>query len=174
LNDEKASYYEQELKACTQIQLTLSNEPLSGVLDATDAKETWDQLHVHYQGKSKQTIAYIIGELFQTMLADDKPLKPQLNALLQKSHILTSLGVKLDESLVAVALMLSLPPSYKIIWSILMTSTDKPPQALSKTAYSSSSEQSSGHRLPSLSRLEWALGRAKGRAMGQMMAGTAS
>jgi hypothetical protein len=68
---------------------------------------------------------YIIGELIRSSLADEKPHEPQLDTLLQHSFILASFGIKLSESLVAVALPLSLPPSYNAIRPILTKSTDK-------------------------------------------------
>jgi hypothetical protein len=64
LNKEKASCYEQELEARALIQLTLSDKPLSGVLDVTDMKETWYQLYSRYQDNCKHTIAFITGEQF--------------------------------------------------------------------------------------------------------------
>jgi hypothetical protein len=64
LDKETAPYYEQELEAHALIQLTLSEEPLSGILDVTDTKETWHRLNSHYKGTSKHASAYITGELF--------------------------------------------------------------------------------------------------------------
>jgi hypothetical protein len=76
-----------------------------------DTKKTWNQLYSCYQDNCKHTIAFIIGELSQNTLADEKLLEPQLITLLQKFYILASLSVKLSESLVAKALTLSLTPS---------------------------------------------------------------
>ena len=36
----------------------------SGVLHVTTSKEAWDKLCEHYEGKGKQSMAYLIGELF--------------------------------------------------------------------------------------------------------------
>jgi hypothetical protein len=133
-DDEKAPYYEQELEARALIQLTLFDEPLSGVLNVTDTKETWHRLNSHCKGTSKHAIVYITGELFRSSLADEKPPEPQLDTFLQNSYILASLGVKLGESLVAVALPLSPPPSYNTIHPILTESTDKRTSSPTKDA----------------------------------------
>ena len=95
-----------------QITLTLKDEPLSGVIYATTSKDVWDRLHARYEGKGKQTIAFLISELFRNTLTDDSALEPQLNAMRQKSFILSSLGLPLDDTLIAVAMAISLPPSY--------------------------------------------------------------
>ncbi|KAI0704199.1 hypothetical protein C8T65DRAFT_518784, partial [Cerioporus squamosus] len=64
---------------------------------------------VTYEGKGKQTVASLIGELFRETLSDESPLRPQLDAMLHKKHLLSSLGQNLDDSLVAIAMVISLP-----------------------------------------------------------------
>lgn len=123
--DEHEEWLVKDREACAQITLTLKDEPLSGVMYATTAAETWKKLKERYEGKGKQTIAYIIGELFRGTLADDQPMETQLNAMHQKSHILASLGQPLDDSLVAIAMVISLPQSYSTLRTILMASDDK-------------------------------------------------
>ena len=56
------------------------------------AKDIWDKLHARYEGKGKQTVAYLIRELFRAILSDESTLEPQLNAMRQKAYILHSLG----------------------------------------------------------------------------------
>ena len=82
-------------EAKAQICLTLNDEPLNGVLHIVTSKEVWERLCSCYEGKGKQTQAYLIGEIFQCTFTDKLPLEPQLNALHHKTHILTSLGLKL-------------------------------------------------------------------------------
>ena len=120
-----AEYLQQDKAARAQLTLTLSDEPLSSVLYAKTAKETWDKLHARYEGTGKQTIAFLIGELFRGTLSDEMPLETQLNAMRQKAFILASLGQALDDSLVAVAMVLSLPPSYSVLRTILMSTSSK-------------------------------------------------
>ncbi|OBZ71294.1 Retrovirus-related Pol polyprotein from transposon TNT 1-94 [Grifola frondosa] len=121
----QASWVNRDKEALIQITLTLDDEPLSGVIHVSHAAEAWDKLNARYEGKGKQTIAYLIGELFRDTLSDDSPLEPQLNAMVHKSHILTSLGQKLDDSLIAIAMVISLPSSYSTLRTILMSTQDK-------------------------------------------------
>lgn len=67
------------------------------------------------QGKGKQTIAYLIGELFRRTLSDETLMETQLNAMRQKAYILKSLGQPLDDTLIAVVMVISLPTSYSIL-----------------------------------------------------------
>lgn len=110
-------------EARAQITLTLKDEPLNGVMYATTAKETWDKLKDRYEGQGKQTIAYLIGELFRNTLDDELPLGPQMDSMVQKGHLIRSLGQVIDDTLIAIAIVISLPPSYATLKTILM-STD--------------------------------------------------
>ena len=74
-------------EARAQITLTLKDEPLSGVLHATMAAEIWKKLNERYEGQGKQTIAFLIGELFRGTLSDDSAMETQLNAMRQKAYI---------------------------------------------------------------------------------------
>ena len=78
-----------------------------------------------YEGKGKQIQAYLIGEIFQSTFMDTSPLELQPNALCHKAHILTSLDLKLVDSLIAIAMVISLPESYSTLRTILMLSEDK-------------------------------------------------
>ncbi|KAJ3474092.1 hypothetical protein NLI96_g12653 [Meripilus lineatus] len=111
--------------ARTQITLMLDDKPLNRVLYATTAKGIWDKLKAHYEGKGKQTIAYLIQDFFRDTLSDDSPLEPQLNAMRQKAYILYSLGVKLDNALIAISMIISLPKSYSTLCTILMATEDE-------------------------------------------------
>jgi hypothetical protein len=112
-------------EARAQITLTLKDEPLSGVLHATTAAEIWKKLNERYEGQGKQTVAFLIGELFRGTLSDDSAMETQLNAMRQKAHILSTLGQPLDDTLVATAMVISLPPSYSTLRTILMSTSDK-------------------------------------------------
>ena len=103
----------------------LKDEPLNGVLHVATSKQAWDKLCKHYEGKGKQTQAYLIGELFWNTFLEESPLEPQLNAMCHKAHVLTSLGLKLEDALVTIAIVLSLPESYSTLRTILMSTEDK-------------------------------------------------
>lgn len=81
-------------EARSQITLTLDDEPLSGVLHVKEASVVWKKICERYEGKGKQTIAFLIRDLFRSTLSDDSPLEPQLNAMRQKGFTLASLGQK--------------------------------------------------------------------------------
>jgi hypothetical protein len=112
-------------EARAQITLTLKDEPLSGVLYVPTAQEVWKRLNERYEGKGQQSVAYLIGKLFHSTLSDDSEMEPQLNAMQQKVYVLRSLGQPLDDSLVIIAIKISLPTSYSTLRTILMTTADK-------------------------------------------------
>jgi hypothetical protein len=95
-----------ELDARVQIQLTLEEEQLSGVMSAITAKDTWDRILRRLQGEGKHSIALIIGELFRNTLSDETPLETQLNSMLQLGYDLHALGQTLDDSLIAIAMII--------------------------------------------------------------------
>jgi hypothetical protein len=109
-----------ELDARVQIQLTLEEEQLSGVMSAITAKDTWDHILRRLQGEGKHSIALIIGKLFHNTLSDETPLETQLNSMLQLGYNLHALRQTLDDSLIAIAMIISLPDSYSTLHSILM------------------------------------------------------
>ena len=79
-------------EALTQITLTLKDEPLSGVLYTMTSAEAWRKLSECYEGKGKQSIAYLISKLFCSMLLDDESMETQLNSMQQKANVLKMLG----------------------------------------------------------------------------------
>jgi len=112
-------------EAHAQITLTLKDEPLSGVLYTTTSAEAWRKLSERYEGKGKQSIAYLISELFRSTLSDDESMETQLNSMRQKANVLKTLGQLLEDSLIAIAMVISLPPSYSTLRTILMAADDK-------------------------------------------------
>ena len=122
---EIANWDSRDREAKAQITLTIKDEPLNGVMHATSSKEAWDKLNERYQGTGKQTIAYLIAELFRGTLDDQSPLGPQMDSIIQKGHIINTLGVSLDDQLIAIAIVISLPPSYETLKTILTSSDDK-------------------------------------------------
>jgi hypothetical protein len=81
-------------------------------MSTKNAKKTWDRILRRLQGKGKHSIALLISELFYSTLSDKSPLETQLNAMLQISYNLHSLGQQLADSLIAIAMIISLPDSY--------------------------------------------------------------
>ena len=123
--DAEPEWDDRNEEAHAQITLTLKDKPLNGVLHTTLASDAWKKLCERYEGKGKQSIAYLIGELFHGTLLDDSPLELQLNTMRQKAIVLALLGQTLDDSLIAIAMVISLPPSYSTLQTILMSTSDK-------------------------------------------------
>ncbi|GBE88168.1 Retrovirus-related Pol polyprotein from transposon TNT 1-94 [Sparassis crispa] len=121
----KAEWDVRNNEALAQITLTLKDEPLNGVMYSMTAQDAWEKLNRRYEGRGKQTLAYLISDLFRSTLSDESPLEPQLNTMQQKAHILETLGLTLDDTLIAIAMAISLPPSYSTLRTILMASDSK-------------------------------------------------
>ena len=97
----------------------------SGVLYTTTSAEAWRKLSEHYKGKGKQSIAYLISELFRSTLSDDESMETQLNSMWQKANVLKTLSQPLEDSLIAIAMVILLLPSYSTLQTILMAADDK-------------------------------------------------
>ncbi|GBE86218.1 Retrovirus-related Pol polyprotein from transposon TNT 1-94 [Sparassis crispa] len=121
----KAEWDVRNNEALAQITLTLKDEPLNGVMYSMTAQDAWEKLNRRYEGRGKQTLAYLISDLFRSTLSDESPLELQLNTMQQKAHILETLGLMLDDTLIAIAMAISLPPSYSTLHTILMASDSK-------------------------------------------------
>ncbi|KAI0061979.1 hypothetical protein BV25DRAFT_1767308, partial [Artomyces pyxidatus] len=81
-------------------------------LSATTSKDAWNKILARYEGKGEQKVAFLISELFRGTLSEDAPLETQINAMTRTAHTLAALGQPLDDKLIAVAIIISLPPSY--------------------------------------------------------------
>ena len=113
-------------EAKAQITLTLSDEPLSRVIHAVSAADAWDKLNHWYEGQGHQMIAQFIGEIFHTTFMNNSPLKLQINTICHKAHILQTLNHSLTDSLMAIAIIYSLPKTYSTLKTILLfTPEDK-------------------------------------------------
>ena len=122
---EHEDWLSKDQEALVQITLTLKDEPLSGVLYTTMLAEAWKKLSERYEGKGKQSIAYLISELFRSTLSDDESMETQLNSMRQKANVLKTLGQPLEDSLVAIAMVISLLPTYSTLRTILMAADDR-------------------------------------------------
>ena len=80
-----ASWNERDHLAKLQITLTLDDTPLSSIMLVKTSADTWDKLLSRYEGKGKQMIATLIGELFRGTLSDDDLLETQLDAMQLKA-----------------------------------------------------------------------------------------
>ena len=69
-------------------------------------------------------IAQLIGEIFHTTFTNNSPLKPQMNTIRHKAHILQTLNHSLTDSLVAIAIIHSLPETYSTLKTILLSTPE--------------------------------------------------
>ena len=108
-SDQYKEWKAKDREVSVQITLTLKDEPLNTVIYATLVHNAWKLLHTCYKGKGEQKVTYLISELFHSTLMDNSLLKPQINAMCHIAHTLHSLGHKLEDKLVTVAIILSPP-----------------------------------------------------------------
>lgn len=57
----------------------IKDDPLQTVMDATCAKDAWDQLCNCYEGKGKKCLVHLIDKVFHTKFTDIDPLEGQAN-----------------------------------------------------------------------------------------------
>jgi gag-polypeptide of LTR copia-type len=115
-----ADWSHKDRNAHAQIALSLKDGPLNTVCGATSARECWDKLSVRYHGRWKPQLVHLIDEVFRSTFSDSKPLQPQIDSLMHSSRIISSLGITLDDKLVAFAIISSLPRSLSTLRTILL------------------------------------------------------
>ena len=86
--------------------------------------DAWDKLNCRYEGRGHQMIAQLIGEIFHTTFTNDSPLEPQMNTICHKAHIFQILNYSLTDSLVAIAIIHSLPETYFTLKTILLSTPE--------------------------------------------------
>ena len=116
-----AEWKSRDLKARAQIILALKDEPLKVVLDsdATTARECWKRVSDYCRRIARRQAVLLIDKLFQTTLSDSKPLEPQIQELLWTARMLSNAGLGFQDNLIALAIIMSLPPSLSTLRTIL-------------------------------------------------------
>ena len=69
-------------------------------------------------------IAQLIGEIFHTTFMNNSLLEPQMNTICHKAYIFQTLNHSLTDSLVAVAIIHSLPETYSTLKTILLSTPE--------------------------------------------------
>jgi gag-polypeptide of LTR copia-type len=95
---------------------------LNSVLSVTSAKQCWEKLSAHYKGQGEQCIIHLINKVFRSTFSDTEPLKPQINALVRAARTITTLGLALEDKLIAFTIISSLPTTLTTLKIILSTS----------------------------------------------------
>jgi gag-polypeptide of LTR copia-type len=106
-----------------QVTLTLEDDPLLSVLNLTESKAIWDALSLHYNGKGLQSVAYLTAKVFWSQMSDSQDLQMQINELCTYASKLNSLGHPLDDKMFVVAIILSLPPSYSTLQTVILAAS---------------------------------------------------
>jgi LTR polyprotein gag-polypeptide-like protein len=114
-----ADWRHKDLEAQIQIVMSVQGECLNTILGATSAKECWDKLSARYEGKGEQRLAYLMEELFHHALSESEPMDTQINNLLGVARNLESLGIGMDEKVIAFAIVMALPDSLNTLKTIL-------------------------------------------------------
>ncbi|KAH9954518.1 hypothetical protein BC827DRAFT_1089631, partial [Russula dissimulans] len=71
----------------------------------------WEKLSAHYEGQEEQHIIHLIDEVFCSTFSDTELLKPQINTLVCTAHTITTIGLALEDKLIAFTIISSLPTS---------------------------------------------------------------
>jgi hypothetical protein len=124
-SDERAEWSHKDLQARAQITLTVKDEPLHSILDATTAKECWDKLAAWYKAKWEPQHIGLMSKVVRCKLSDSEPLGPQLDAQLRAARIMASIGQAIDDKMLALFILTALPPSLYIIRDVIISAADQ-------------------------------------------------
>src|SRR4051795_5377194 len=73
-----------------------------------------------------QVAALQLAAIFHASLVNDSPFESQINSILERWRILQSLSITLDESVIAIAIIIALPEAYSTLKSILLSQSAAP------------------------------------------------
>ena len=107
--DAYADWISRDLKAQLQIATTPHKGALNVILQATLAKDCWDQLTAQYQGRGNRRIAYLMQSFYHMLLTDTKPLEPQLNKLVEVNQNLETIRCGVNDKALAYIIVIALP-----------------------------------------------------------------
>ena len=85
-----------------QIEFTIKDNPLQTILDATSAKDAWDQLCNRYEGKGKKCLVCLCNKVFHIKFTDTEPLETQMNNLLADIRNINELKKMFDDKVTTV------------------------------------------------------------------------
>ena len=82
-----------------------------GVMHLSDTNSIWTALCTCYEGSGVQAISYLMGKIWHKQFNDVSDLEMQINKLHSHALKLANLGFRLPDNILAIAILLSLPPS---------------------------------------------------------------
>jgi hypothetical protein len=118
--NERNKWSYKNLEARAQITHTLDDVPLGCILGATTAKDCWDRLSDWHKRIWEPQLGSLVDKVFRSTFSDSEPLGPQMNAILWAANVIRSLGLTLDDKLVANAIISSLPSSLSTLKTIMI------------------------------------------------------
>ena len=108
---EAAKWEEDDMRVLRMIKLRLGKEPLVHVRTATTARAAWVALQQAYAPAGLSNDVYSLGLLFTTRMEEGGDMEEHLRKMVEIRNGI-SLGAHVSDTLFALALMTSLPPSY--------------------------------------------------------------
>ena len=121
--NERAEWSYKDQQATAQIKFTIKNEPLKAIIDTKTSKECWDKLSAWYQRMGQPRLLGLFKQVISSSFSDAEPLRPQINALVQATLIMDSLGMGTDDKFLAFAILSALPSSLSYIRTNILCHT---------------------------------------------------
>jgi hypothetical protein len=93
----------------------------------------WDALATCYVGKGLQEAVLYLGKLWCGILVDTEPMQEQLDEMKLTFKRINDLGTKLEDKCLAMAILLCLPDSYKVLQTVVASYSVKSKEFTSET-----------------------------------------
>jgi hypothetical protein len=112
-------------KAVVQINQTVDDDVLQLTMGKKVAKDVWDAIRSRYSGASNQSVAFLMAKIWRTTMLDDKDLISQINEIRSYARKVIAMGRTMPDDLIAHAIIISLPPSYDTLSTILTSANSE-------------------------------------------------
>src|SRR5258708_451058 len=121
-NDPKLEdWLKRNMKAMIQIKCYISDMALLSLQEITHTRDAWTALSDHYNGVGAQDTSIITSRLHHFQMDNLKPLELQINMMCELKYQLASLGDEISDAKFAIILSEALPPSYRTLKTITVT-----------------------------------------------------
>lgn len=130
-NDGAAAWAIADKKAKSDLILSISPQELKQVKGCTTSKEVWDKLHSIYQSKGPARKATLLKKLLLSKVRHGEHMRDDINNFFDTVDKLKDMDVAINEDLLAIMLLYSLPDEYENFRCAIETRDDLPdPEAL--------------------------------------------
>src|SRR5712671_1189662 len=99
--------------------MSVKGKAMNCVLLCSTAKEAWDSLISHYEGKGEKEIMHLMGDLYCRNFTESEPLEPQINQIRLTVQSLSTLGSPVPEKHLAFQLISALLDSLELLKILL-------------------------------------------------------